>query len=87
MADRINIAIDGPASSGKGTVAKMVARQLDFAYIDSGAMYRAVALCASENGIGWHNEKETGRLGLFLIAQMKAKRNKAGIWSSERLSP
>lgn len=33
-------------------------------------------------GIGWHNEKETGRFGPFLMAQLKAKRLKAGIWSS-----
>jgi cytidylate kinase len=44
----IRIAIDGPASSGKGTVARMVAQALDYAYIDSGAMYRTVALLASE---------------------------------------
>ena len=43
-----------------------------------GKNYSSLAI---ENGIGWHNEKETGRLGLFLIAQMKAKRNKVGIWS------
>jgi len=50
---RIVIAIDGPASSGKGTVARMVAQNLDYAYIDSGAMYRTVALLASEAGIGF----------------------------------
>ncbi|HEV2980829.1 MAG TPA: (d)CMP kinase [Solirubrobacteraceae bacterium] len=38
------IAIDGPAAAGKSTVARGVARELDFAYLDSGAMYRAVAL-------------------------------------------
>ena len=38
------IAIDGPAGAGKSTVAKAVARHLDFTYLDSGAMYRAVAL-------------------------------------------
>ena len=38
------IAIDGPAGAGKSTVAKAVAKKLDFTYLDSGAMYRAVAL-------------------------------------------
>ena len=47
----ICIAIDGPASSGKGTVARMVAQVLNYAYIDSGAMYRAVALLATEAGL------------------------------------
>ena len=40
------IAIDGPGGSGKSTVARSVARRLGFTYIDSGAMYRAVALWA-----------------------------------------
>ena len=45
------IAIDGPASSGKGTVARLTAMELGFAYIDTGAMYRAVALCGAAQGI------------------------------------
>lgn len=52
MSSPICIAIDGPASSGKGTVARLVARALGYAYVDTGAMYRAVALCALERGIG-----------------------------------
>ena len=47
----LTIAIDGPASSGKGTVARLVARDLGYAYIDTGAMYRAVALVALERGV------------------------------------
>ena len=45
------IAIDGPAGAGKSTVAKGVASALGFTYLDSGAMYRAVALAALEGGI------------------------------------
>jgi cytidylate kinase len=44
----INIAIDGPAGAGKSTVARMVARDLQYIYIDTGAMYRTVALKAME---------------------------------------
>jgi cytidylate kinase len=44
------IAIDGPAGSGKSTVAREVARRLGFTYLDSGAMYRAVTLAALETG-------------------------------------
>ena len=44
------IAIDGPAGSGKSTVARGVARRLGFTYLDSGAMYRAVTLQALESG-------------------------------------
>lgn len=46
------IAIDGPAGSGKSTVAKLLARRLGLRYLDTGAMYRAVALAASRAGLG-----------------------------------
>lgn len=45
------IAIDGPAGSGKSTVAKQVARMLGFQYLDTGAMYRSVAWYALEHGV------------------------------------
>ena len=48
---RIIIAIDGYSSSGKSTMAKWLARQIGYRYIDSGAMYRAVTLFALENGM------------------------------------
>jgi cytidylate kinase len=44
------VAIDGPAGAGKSTVARAVAAELGFTYLDSGAMYRAVALAALERG-------------------------------------
>jgi cytidylate kinase len=44
------IAIDGPAGAGKSTVARAVARELGFTYLDTGAMYRAVALAAQQDG-------------------------------------
>ena len=43
------IAIDGPAGAGKSTVAKILAKSLGFLYIDTGAMYRAIALFAMQN--------------------------------------
>ena len=46
-----NIAIDGPAGAGKSTIAKKVAKQLSFIYVDTGAMYRAMALYLHRNGI------------------------------------
>jgi len=45
------IAIDGPAGAGKSTIARNVARQLGWRYVDTGAMYRAVALSALQRGI------------------------------------
>ncbi len=47
----IKVAIDGPAGAGKSSIAKAVAKQLGFVYVDTGAMYRAVAVYAIENGI------------------------------------
>jgi cytidylate kinase len=52
----INIAIDGPAASGKGSVARGVAQALGFQYVDTGAMYRAVALLAERSGVSWDDE-------------------------------
>ncbi len=48
MSKRLLIAIDGPSGAGKSTVARMVAQRLGYSYIESGAMYRAVALLALE---------------------------------------
>ena len=47
-----NIAIDGPAGAGKSTVARKVAGRLGYIYVDTGAMYRAMALFLSRKGIG-----------------------------------
>lgn len=58
----INIAIDGPAGAGKSTVARMVAEQLRYVYIDTGAMYRAVALSAIRQGIDVSDTTQLGRL-------------------------
>lgn len=51
MDKRIIVAIDGPAGAGKSTISKEIARRMGFLYIDSGAMYRAVALLALQNSI------------------------------------
>ncbi len=50
MTKKLTIAIDGPAGSGKSSVARLVAQKLGYVYLDSGAMYRAVALNALQNG-------------------------------------
>ena len=49
--ERLNIAIDGPAGAGKSTVAKMLASKLGIRYLDTGAMYRAMALYAIRCGV------------------------------------
>lgn len=54
----IQIAIDGPASSGKSTVAKILAKQLGYTYLDTGAMYRAATYLALRNGIALDAEAD-----------------------------
>jgi cytidylate kinase len=63
MADLI-ITIDGPAASGKSTVARLLAEKLDASFLDTGAMYRAVTLAAMQAGVGLNDE-----LKLLDIAQ------------------
>lgn len=55
MAKKIQIAIDGPAGAGKSTIAKIVAEALQFTYIDTGAMYRAVTYKALNDNIQLHD--------------------------------
>ena len=50
------VAVDGPVGSGKSTVARRVAERLGFVYLDTGAMYRAVGLLASEAGVSLDDE-------------------------------
>jgi len=52
----IEIAIDGPSGSGKSTIAKALAKHLGFVHIDTGAMYRAVALAAVKSGLNLSDE-------------------------------
>ena len=58
MSSTYNIAIDGPAGAGKSTIAKLVAAKLGFIYVDTGAMYRAMALYFLENGIQPEDEEK-----------------------------
>lgn len=58
---RLNIAIDGPAGAGKSTIAKMVSKKLNCIYVDTGAMYRAVALFFIKNGIANDDEKRIAK--------------------------
>ena len=47
-----NVAIDGPAGAGKSTIAKRVAKELGYVYVDTGAMYRALAIYFLNQGLG-----------------------------------
>ena len=60
---QVTIAIDGPAGSGKSTVARRVAEKLRLLYLDSGAMYRAVTLLALQEGLAADSPKLIDRVG------------------------
>ena len=52
------VAIDGPAGTGKGTVAKLISERLDFVYIDTGAMYRCITLKMIRENISLDEEEK-----------------------------
>lgn len=56
------VTIDGPAGAGKSTVARLLAKRLGFEFLDTGAMYRAVAWAAAESDLPWNRPDELARL-------------------------
>ena len=62
MVKKYSIAIDGPNASGKSTVAKIIAKKLNYLYIDTGAMYRAFTYYVLKRGVDPKNEKECVKL-------------------------
>jgi cytidylate kinase len=73
------IAIDGPSASGKGTVAELVARSLGFHYLDSGALYRLVALAALGMGINLEEELKIRDIALNINVKFNN-----GVWLEQR---
>ncbi len=71
MIKKMSIAIDGPAGSGKSTVAKIIARRLGFLYIDTGAMYRAFTLKALQTRIDLHDERALYQLLQDTLIRLK----------------
>jgi cytidylate kinase len=62
MAKPLTIAIDGPAASGKSTLAEALAQRLGYLYFDTGAMYRAVTLAALRRNVGLNDETALAKL-------------------------
>lgn len=88
---KIIIAIDGHSSTGKSTLAKQLAEHLDYIYIDSGAMYRAVTLYAIENGfIGSDGFDKTGLIqslsGLHIAFKKDSSNNVALFLNGQLIS-
>lgn len=75
-----SIAIDGPAGAGKSTIAKMLAEELGYTYLDSGAMYRVVTLCALDRDINMNNKEKLAELVKELEIDVEYKNNKFKIY-------
>ena len=67
------IAIDGPSAAGKGTVAQRVARELGFHYLDSGSLYRLVALAAQKRDVALDNEATLAKLAQSLLLEFQGE--------------
>src|SRR5262245_61484289 len=69
MRSRPIVAIDGPAGAGKSTISKKVAEALGFVMVDTGAMYRSVALAAKRGGHDWDDASKMGEVAEDLVAR------------------
>jgi cytidylate kinase len=78
------ITIDGPAGSGKSTVARLLARKLGFLYLDTGAMYRAVALAAREQGLDTGDPAGLGTLCSSLPLSFKGDEDPPRVYLAEK---
>ena len=81
MTRRPVVAIDGPAGAGKSTVTQRVADELGYLLVDTGALYRAVALAAQRAGISWDAEGPLGELAYQLVKEHAVelgKQNESG---------
>lgn len=77
---KINIAIDGPAGAGKSTIAKMLSKLLKVIYLDTGAMYRAVALKAIRNGINTKSEYDVEQMVKDINIEIKYINNEQRVY-------
>jgi cytidylate kinase len=68
------ITLDGPAGAGKSTVGRALARRLGFRFLDTGAMYRAVALAGMRQGVDWERPEQLARLAEQLDIQVNGER-------------
>lgn len=73
MRDRVLVAIDGPAGAGKSTVARRLAERLGFVLVDTGALYRTVALAATRAGVPLGDAEATGSLAEQLAGERRIR--------------
>ncbi len=77
---KLQVAIDGPAGSGKSTVAKRVARALGYLYLDTGAMYRALAVTAMERGISLDHHDALGEMSRLVKIDVRDEDGLFRVW-------
>lgn len=80
------ITIDGPAGSGKSTIAKILAREMGFVYIDTGAMYRAITLLAIRNGASPGDEKTIVELAKKSVIRLDSSSTDENSYTSINLN-
>lgn len=80
----VTIAIDGPASSGKSTVSRCLAKDLNYIHIDTGAMYRSLTFAAIENQIAFDDEKELFNLLTKLDISFEQHEGKQHVYINQR---
>jgi cytidylate kinase len=75
------VAIDGPAGAGKSTVARRLAETMGFVLVDTGALYRGVALAARRAGVPWDDGARVGALAQSLVARegLRLERSEDGL--------
>jgi cytidylate kinase len=71
MSKNLIIAIDGPSGAGKSTLGRLLARELNLLYIDTGSMYRAVALAVIESSVSAHDDVAVGSLAGRVEIELK----------------
>ena len=79
------IAVDGPAASGKGTLARKLAEKLDFAYMDTGVLYRAVAFEVIDTGLSFKDKRDTIDAAQNLLKKLQNAPDPNKILSNPRL--
>ena len=72
------VAIDGPAGAGKSTVAKRLAERLGFLHVDTGALYRTVALAVSRAGAAWDDEAQIGLVAEAIVRERRIRMERSG---------
>ena len=70
------VTLDGPSGSGKGTVGRLLARELNFSYLDSGLLYRAVAILVIENGIALSDVNNIEEIARNMNLEFSSEDNK-----------